>query len=261
MTTYIYKDELCHYGIRGQKWGVRRFQNTDGSYTAEGRQRRSDSYPDEKSERRKKIAKRVAIGAAVVGGTILAAYGAKKLSDISKMNKSKAMSFNMKDEALRININKTAHKLYGEREGSKYAAYGRAKDEYARMADKTTKNLANLKYLRSENVMKYGMSSGAKSHTGYKEKPGSVFNAENGYPGGLVKDTERRLRSARAAQRWARYSKDKDYYTNTANSLTKQLIKEKYKRAEGKTPLKKRAYNYVLNKTVDELEKRYNRAR
>lgn len=29
-------DELCHYGIKGQKWGVRRFQNSDGSYTSEG---------------------------------------------------------------------------------------------------------------------------------------------------------------------------------------------------------------------------------
>ena len=31
---------LCHYGIKGQKWGVRRFQNADGSYTAAGKKRR-----------------------------------------------------------------------------------------------------------------------------------------------------------------------------------------------------------------------------
>lgn len=30
---------LVHHGIKGQKWGVRRFQNNDGSYTAEGRER------------------------------------------------------------------------------------------------------------------------------------------------------------------------------------------------------------------------------
>ena len=30
---------LVHHGIKGQKWGVRRFQNLDGSRTAEGRQR------------------------------------------------------------------------------------------------------------------------------------------------------------------------------------------------------------------------------
>lgn len=31
--------ELYHYGIKGQRWGVRRYQNEDGSYTSEGKQR------------------------------------------------------------------------------------------------------------------------------------------------------------------------------------------------------------------------------
>lgn len=30
---------LEHYGTKGQKWGIRRFQNEDGSYTAEGKER------------------------------------------------------------------------------------------------------------------------------------------------------------------------------------------------------------------------------
>ena len=32
-------DDLQHHGIKGQKWGVRRFQNEDGSLTAKGRKR------------------------------------------------------------------------------------------------------------------------------------------------------------------------------------------------------------------------------
>ena len=40
MTTFTSWDsELCHHGIKGQKWGVRRFQNEDGSLTPEGRKR------------------------------------------------------------------------------------------------------------------------------------------------------------------------------------------------------------------------------
>ena len=34
-------DELRHHGILGMKWGVRRYQNEDGSYTAAGEKRRS----------------------------------------------------------------------------------------------------------------------------------------------------------------------------------------------------------------------------
>ena len=32
-------DVLQHYGIRGMKWGVRRFQQKDGSLTSQGRKR------------------------------------------------------------------------------------------------------------------------------------------------------------------------------------------------------------------------------
>lgn len=40
-----YNNELKHHGIIGQKWGIRRFQNSDGTLTAEGR-RRYDSESD-----------------------------------------------------------------------------------------------------------------------------------------------------------------------------------------------------------------------
>lgn len=30
---------LAHHGIKGQKWGVRRYQNKNGSYTNEGKRR------------------------------------------------------------------------------------------------------------------------------------------------------------------------------------------------------------------------------
>ena len=55
-------DVLQHYGIRGMKWGVRRFQQKDGSLTSQGRKR----YGGEDGPERKKLpaAGKAAVGAA-----------------------------------------------------------------------------------------------------------------------------------------------------------------------------------------------------
>lgn len=35
----VFTDELYHHGIKGQKWGIRKYQNADGSLTAAGKAR------------------------------------------------------------------------------------------------------------------------------------------------------------------------------------------------------------------------------
>lgn len=44
---------LIHTGIKGQKWGVRRFQNKDGTWTPAGKKRRAaqEGYPDRSVEK------------------------------------------------------------------------------------------------------------------------------------------------------------------------------------------------------------------
>lgn len=50
-------DELCHWGIKGQRWGFRRFQNEDGSLTPEGRERYGEGGAKSKSDVQKYKAK------------------------------------------------------------------------------------------------------------------------------------------------------------------------------------------------------------
>ena len=44
ITTVYYPNYISHHGIKGQKWGIRRYQNEDGSYTEKGLKRRAKLY-------------------------------------------------------------------------------------------------------------------------------------------------------------------------------------------------------------------------
>ena len=57
MQTYTDADELYHHGIKGMKWGVRRFQRKDGSLTSAGKKRYLDD-PSVKSSKAKMDAAR-----------------------------------------------------------------------------------------------------------------------------------------------------------------------------------------------------------
>ena len=50
--SFTCESDLQHHGILGQKWGVRRFQNKDGSYTTAGKSRyqRGKNYAQERSQ-------------------------------------------------------------------------------------------------------------------------------------------------------------------------------------------------------------------
>ena len=55
----ISSEELYHHGIKGQKWGVRKYQNKDGSLTPAGRERYKDSIADTKVYTKKRCCRNI----------------------------------------------------------------------------------------------------------------------------------------------------------------------------------------------------------
>ena len=92
---------LYHYGILGQKWGQRRFQNEDGTYTDEGkRRRRNNSYNSNYSEEQRSRDKRV--------------YGRGGVRRINRhMNEGDGVAAARSREASRINSTRRAAKAGG----------------------------------------------------------------------------------------------------------------------------------------------------
>ena len=74
--------ELYHHGVKGMRWGVRRYQNKDGSLTAKGKKRadsKSDSKPDKPKQ--KKTPQEIFKKAVGIGAKAVLGFAKWKLTD------------------------------------------------------------------------------------------------------------------------------------------------------------------------------------
>lgn len=106
-----YTDYIAHHGIKGMHWGIRRYQNPDGSLTSAGRDRYSGLSP----ERKQQLAKGAKLAAGFAVG-VAAGYAISK-SNPAVLNKliSNGSKFvaNHKDDV--VSGLKTAGKAVGDR--------------------------------------------------------------------------------------------------------------------------------------------------
>lgn len=58
---------LAHHGIKGQKWGVRRFENSDGTLTEAGKKR----YSKGDLEKKQRVNNALKVGGVLAGASVL----------------------------------------------------------------------------------------------------------------------------------------------------------------------------------------------
>lgn len=146
------ENELYHHGVKGQKWGVRNYQNEDGTLTEEGKERYLDpktgkvdynkmladresaekQQNQEKSDKEAKAQKRKLIGAAIVAGVA-------GLIIYNKVKKSKEHAAEVEKEAFDKRL-----KELQEQDAKKKAAKAAktAAKTAAKAATSETKNVA-----------------------------------------------------------------------------------------------------------------------
>lgn len=90
----ITEDELQHHGVKGQKWGVRRYQNKDGSLTPEGK-------------------KRTRVSLSVYGAAVRKAKSDAKASNKERVKSGEKLSMMEKHKNVKLAQEKTKEILLG----------------------------------------------------------------------------------------------------------------------------------------------------
>ena len=138
-STGQFNEELMHYGVLGMKWGIRRYQNPDGSLTKAGMRRYKDKSPYEVTTSD--------------GDTFRVAKGSKNNynTKLSKVTKTWGQHYREIDDA-------KARKTKVSKISTKHVTTGKANKAYKKLWSVKIKDLQK-QYGMLEDQMTYGKNA------------------------------------------------------------------------------------------------------
>lgn len=198
MENTIYSDELQHHGVIGMKWGVRRYQNKDGSLTARGKKRleKLDAERDK----------------------ITGKKSTPSSSDAYEALRKKKVSELTDDELKKLGARQQAERNYTE--NKKIHMQNTA--EISKMEHKESAGKKFVKKMWNDAVVPALTNAAKKKAQEFLEKQfGKMLGLEGDAVRDVVKETKKAVKDSSAA----------DVINNAAKEVKKQKAK-----ADGKEP-------------------------
>lgn len=148
-------NELYHYGIRGMKWGQRRFQNPDGSLTTLGQKRYGKSGYASASRMTKDLNK-------LDKERAEATYRSRQISRAKRVERLKSKLGKVDNAEKKAKIEKKIDKLtngMSERRKAKVEGYNKLAEKSKQMADKILARAKESRYTVNSKLVRRAVYS------------------------------------------------------------------------------------------------------
>lgn len=208
----IRESDLTHHGIKGQKWGQRRFQNEDGTWTAAGKERYGDDGGGQSRSFRGNVNRALA-KVYGVNEKYYSKHGNKVMANANKSAKEAQLkkaeeadkAKNTPEAKARAEKLKKAAKIGAAVAGTALVAYGAYKLNKV-LNDNTSMHYREMSQYYFEKYGKHSIAAEGYAMGGFHGPNKGITNTNASFERSMAKDYLSKSRDYRSLARQGKYS-------------------------------------------------------